>query len=547
MQKLVDYFKNKEVISYFLSILLLTTVSLVVGSTNKEYYLFFSCISFSFLLFLYKSKKTYTNQIMVVQLLLFVFYHIIAYFNIDDFEHIHSSFLVSQGLLPYRDFFQHHHPLYWYLLSPIIQLFGTSLNTFLLIKAFNACIGLLIFFGIYKCCKALNLKEYYCKLSVLFSLSLTLLIKCYTEVRPDVPEVACSIFAFYYYLRLFNKPNDKKSLKIGVLIGLSFIFLQKAAIFIALMFLLSTYDLYKKRIKVKHYLIIWSIAFVLFLALNLYFYSFGLDTYKDFILLAWVINFTSSYRLEIWPLLDDSRLVHYNLLFILIGVSSFFFILSQHKFSNIHKVIVLFAVVFTLSLFAYKQPLHQYYTRILPFWILSIVIFLEKGNIIINNKGMLFLLFLMPCIVYTFGSPTNINQKKIFRYVMNHSKVDDVVMDTFTTGVTFRQNGHYFWFGYYMNGWLDTYRNALKEEKFRPLVTNDKSEGFEDIIFTKPKIVILTQSKYKYHFDPYKNAAWFKENYCRKKMITLKKTKIHPLTDSCTTKSLLNKNGPIIY
>ena len=44
--------------------------------------------------------------------------------NGDNIEHIHSSFLIAQGQVPYRDFFQHHNPLMWYLFAPLVNLFA---------------------------------------------------------------------------------------------------------------------------------------------------------------------------------------------------------------------------------------------------------------------------------------------------------------------------------------------------------------------------------------------------------------------------------------
>jgi len=44
----------------------------------------------------------------------------------DEIEHLHASWLISQGLLPYRDFFQHHNPTLWVLLSPILKIFPIS-------------------------------------------------------------------------------------------------------------------------------------------------------------------------------------------------------------------------------------------------------------------------------------------------------------------------------------------------------------------------------------------------------------------------------------
>ena len=48
------------------------------------------------------------------------YYH---YMCMDHAEHIHAAWLVWQGQVPYRDFFQHHNPLLWYLFAPVTQLF----------------------------------------------------------------------------------------------------------------------------------------------------------------------------------------------------------------------------------------------------------------------------------------------------------------------------------------------------------------------------------------------------------------------------------------
>ena len=31
----------------------------------------------------------------------------------DDIEHLRATYFVSSGDIPYRDFFDHHHPLLW--------------------------------------------------------------------------------------------------------------------------------------------------------------------------------------------------------------------------------------------------------------------------------------------------------------------------------------------------------------------------------------------------------------------------------------------------
>lgn len=38
----------------------------------------------------------------------------------DETEHLHSAWLMSQGALPFRDFWQHHSPMLWIALSPVL-------------------------------------------------------------------------------------------------------------------------------------------------------------------------------------------------------------------------------------------------------------------------------------------------------------------------------------------------------------------------------------------------------------------------------------------
>ena len=48
----------------------------------------------------------------------------------DDVEHLHSAWLVLQGQVPYKDFFQHHNPLMWYMFAPIMKIFAYDIIVF---------------------------------------------------------------------------------------------------------------------------------------------------------------------------------------------------------------------------------------------------------------------------------------------------------------------------------------------------------------------------------------------------------------------------------
>jgi len=46
----------------------------------------------------------------------------VRFFDPDELEHAHGAWNVFRGLVPYRDFFEHHTPWYYYLLAPFFSL-----------------------------------------------------------------------------------------------------------------------------------------------------------------------------------------------------------------------------------------------------------------------------------------------------------------------------------------------------------------------------------------------------------------------------------------
>jgi hypothetical protein len=47
-------------------------------------------------------------------------------FDVDEIEHMHATWCVSRGLVPYRDFFEHHTPALYLLVNPLFHLFATD-------------------------------------------------------------------------------------------------------------------------------------------------------------------------------------------------------------------------------------------------------------------------------------------------------------------------------------------------------------------------------------------------------------------------------------
>ena len=49
-------------------------------------------------------------------------------FNPDEFWHLHSAWCLSRGMIPYRDFFEHHTPWLYFLLAPIFSLYRVDVD-----------------------------------------------------------------------------------------------------------------------------------------------------------------------------------------------------------------------------------------------------------------------------------------------------------------------------------------------------------------------------------------------------------------------------------
>jgi hypothetical protein len=46
----------------------------------------------------------------------------------DELQHLHAGYCVWRGLVPYRDFFEQHQPVLWYVSLPFFAIWGASLN-----------------------------------------------------------------------------------------------------------------------------------------------------------------------------------------------------------------------------------------------------------------------------------------------------------------------------------------------------------------------------------------------------------------------------------
>lgn len=166
----------------------------------------------------------------------------------DEFEHLYAAFQIAAGQIPYVDFFEHHHPLLWYLFAPLTRL---SENSILIVYIGRALMLGLLFVNcvyLFKIGKLIQLKTSVALGGVLFYLLNQTLLDSVIEIRPDNPMNTLFIMGIYYLLS-YDKTTHLKSLCLSLTcFTLSFLFLQKSLFFGPPIGLIILYWLWKKRL-----------------------------------------------------------------------------------------------------------------------------------------------------------------------------------------------------------------------------------------------------------------------------------------------------------
>lgn len=169
---------------------------------------------------------------------------------VDEYEHLHASWLVSIGKIPYRDFLEHHHPLLWYLSAPILSLFYDHAIVFYVMRVVSATISMLTTYYIYKLVLFFGDKK--CAwLGVALYLGHVITLYTFYQFRPDTFMNLCFVMGIYY-LFMSLKDNSLKNLIYSFLaFTFSFLFLQKIALLLMVVELILLVLIFTKKLKIK--------------------------------------------------------------------------------------------------------------------------------------------------------------------------------------------------------------------------------------------------------------------------------------------------------
>ena len=148
-------------------------------------------------------------------------------FDPDELEAIHVGWNLSQGRMIYRDFFEHHHPLFYLLLAPLLAVLPQQAVTLVLLRGLNLVLAvgvLALSFAVAR--RLFGVLAGLC--AALLLATATIFIAKAIEVRPDNLQALCGLAGIALLIRHFDRPRWQTVLASGIMLGLAFLTLQKA-------------------------------------------------------------------------------------------------------------------------------------------------------------------------------------------------------------------------------------------------------------------------------------------------------------------------------
>jgi len=144
----------------------------------------------------------------------------------DETEHLHAAWAVAHGQVPYRDFWQLHPPLLYYLLAPVFALMGEDLRIIYVARGLMLLCLLLVLLELYRiartCFDALT-----GLLAVLLLSYLLLWLTPAYHFRPDIPQTLVVLMSLRWFMRAWERRRRTDFFLSGALLGVAFWFLLK--------------------------------------------------------------------------------------------------------------------------------------------------------------------------------------------------------------------------------------------------------------------------------------------------------------------------------
>lgn len=190
----------------------------------------------------------------------------------DTLEHVHSSWLIYHHQIPYKDFFQHHNPLLWYISAPLVGAYEYSLRAVDAVNILTVSVTAVTLIYMYMLHKKFLSDSFGGLVAAAFFVFPhdSLYDK---DFKPDNYMNACLIIGIYY---LFCYLKNKKLFPLIIsflLFFASFMFTQKSILILSVLGGLILYFVHQKQMKCKDVLQSAILPVLLYLAFLAFLWS----------------------------------------------------------------------------------------------------------------------------------------------------------------------------------------------------------------------------------------------------------------------------------
>lgn len=365
---------------------------------------------------------------------------------VDEFEHLHASWLVSIGKVPYKDFFEHHNPLLWYLSAPIASLFYDNAIIFYVMRAvcFSASLltlwymyRIVLFFGD-KACGWFAVALYLGNIITLYN---------FYQFRPDNFMNLSFIAGIYYWFCYLRFMRARMLICSFLCFCFSALFLQKISLLLIAVEAIILGLLFLKKMRFRDVSLAAIPACAVMFSFVLFLYFQG--ALPQYIELNYYFNKALVYYFErgaFWQ--QDAFFIIYGPA--LLAVMYFF------KKKNIYyKISALIFIAEFLMRGFYFAPHPNYYTLLVILSAMVLSVLIEK--LLVKHKALAILLTIVLFLHLgglfnrldtSIQTHNSFKHYKLADYVHKNSAFDDYVMNGYDMNFNiYRPDTGYYWFG----------------------------------------------------------------------------------------------------
>lgn len=413
-------------------------------------------------------------------------------FNMDEVEHLHSAWYIQQQYLPYRDYFQHHHPLLWFLSVPLISIFGQSARLLVVFRLLMVLVTLGSGYLVYRIGRESTGSRESGILSVVLLFSMVMFVQYTVQIRPDVLQIFFGLLTVYFLVRFQQYPRQRYMIFSGLAAALSFLFLQKAIFFFAALGLVLLFFYFKRMIPLKAISLFAAACSLPLLFFLLYLILTG--SWQSYLVTNWTLNITFAAGDTFTPWKYLNRFILKDITFWLLAVLSLGLVSLKTKRTEDHgegvSASAFIGLFLVLTLFLYRRPHGHYFMFAIAMFSIPagcrLAWFLKQFKLKSTHKVITILLLLVSPGFFITRITVNRNSGQLQRaqFVLDHSRPEDAVYDGDNIYNLFRRDLHYFWYSVKPTRGLDTYNritgNRYGDYDIRRLIREKRPKFISD-------------------------------------------------------------------